>query len=240
LRARRAARHVVEGRGVVLHGPHGDRVEAGVREPDWQGTLPVGAPSMAWTEQVRAMTTEFARMTGIPESQMEGAQEETQRDFDALGREVRIWKIRLQPMEKRKRDHRGGIASYVVNGPFNIMWQWWLVGMVHLRPIEGVKPPHLLRPDATHEFLIASIHPDERVDIDRVEKPGFRGLRTLDPIDVQHQLAGLTDAQAEELGDLCMQAVVRGMLSPDQDWRRMWVRSLEQTAEHVRTGGHAN
>lgn len=148
--------------------------------------------------------------------------------------------------ESGKPDHRGHISQWVVTGikhettpddwagPFHIAWNWWMVGCVHLRPIEGVKEPHKQYPEAEYEFLILSIDPE--MGEPDPDTPG--SLHFLTPADVVKQFHGIDDVQAAEVVEAAVKAICQGMLSPDQDFRAAWGRAIDATVDHYARGIH--
>lgn len=127
-----------------------------------------------------------------------------------------------------------GLVSYLLHVPgAHIAWGSWLVGVVHLRPVAGMAPPKLHYPTAGHEFLIVSVNPERH---GMYADPDGGPFHFLEPADVVYQFDGLTDAQAMLLGTLAAQRIVEGMLSPDSDFRRLWVELLTRTVQHMKAG----
>lgn len=153
------------------------------------------------------------------------------RDPDITGKVARAWKIaRKDP----RPDAHATIAGWIVAGPFHPMWHQWMVGCVHLRPLEGCKPARKQYEQAEYEFLIASIHPDHEADPD---DPGA-GYALLEPIDVVEQFHGVSDRDAERICEAAVRAICDGLISPDQDYRSAWRTTLASTVQHYREGRH--
>lgn len=156
---------------------------------------------------------------------------------DALGS---AWK---STAESDVPDHQANIAAYLVTGkkhattpadwagPFHIFWNWWMVGVIHLREIEGVKPPHKQYPEAEYELMIVSLNPEAgEPDVDGA--PGT--LSFLSPVDVVEQFHGITDEQAAQVCEAAVKSICMGTMSPDQDFRSAWHRVIQQTVAQYR------
>lgn len=158
-----------------------------------------------------------------------------------MGRAGKAWKVSVGYDPKTDPpDWSGCLAQWQVNATcYHPMWSWWLVQLIHLRPIAGVKDPVIRLPGATHELVICSLDPDKRV-LDPDEKPSDDEKRyhILTPIDVEEQMAGLDDDGAVKVCELAVRAIVNGHISPDQDYRAMWREMLKNTVEHVMLGDH--
>lgn len=153
----------------------------------------------------------------------------------------RAWTVPLVPPDERPvPDWRGTVAAWIVDAPAaHPLWNFYCVCVIHLRVIDGVRPAIVRLEGATHELMILALDPGHPVPaleaFGRCESP----LRWLSPIDVMEQFIVADDAQAEHLGELATRAIVDGLLSPDQDFRRAWARAIAHTASHLAEGGHA-
>jgi hypothetical protein len=151
---------------------------------------------------------------------------------DIEGRAARAWKV-VMPSDGPP-EWSGTIAAYLVHMPgAHAFWSWWLVSVVHLRPIEGVKPANKSYEEAEYEFLTAPIHPDHPPDPD---DPGA-GFETI-AVDVAVQFNGTDDEQAAELCMMSVTLMTRGRASPDSDYRRWWTSAIRNGAKHAALGGH--
>jgi len=148
------------------------------------------------------------------------------------------WQLRLRPPGQREvRDHDATVGGYIVHAPgAHVLWSYWIVSVIHLRPIAGVRPPVISRSGATHEFLIMALDPREPLPTLDVTD-GWR-VAWLSPVDIVEQFAAADDAIAAEILDLGVRAIVDGRLSPDQDFRSAWRRTLHETATHYASGRH--
>lgn len=135
-------------------------------------------------------------------------------------------------------DHTACLGSWLVNVPgAHPWWSHWLVSVIHLRDIPGVKPAFKKYPDAGFEFAIYSINPDKcpQPDPDDIAN----GFPLLTPVDVQEQFHGVSDRDAWRIAQSGIEAMVHGRISPDQDFRPMWNRLIVGTVSHFRQGKHA-
>jgi len=105
-------------------------------------------------------------------------------------------------------------------------WHTYLVSIVHLRPVEGLPPPNLAHPDASHEIMIQAMDP--RADLG-TDSPALVPPRSvLQPPNLVHQLRAQSDAQARTLFDAFVLAIAQGELSPDTDFRRSQLAWFER------------
>ncbi len=155
------------------------------------------------------------------------------REPDLAGPCGRAWKM---PNKNELPSHQAHISSWLVNRPgAHPFWQWWVVSMIHLRDLPGVPAAHRHYQDAEFEFTIFSIDP-ERCPNPQPDDPN--GYPHLVPLDVVEQFHGVSDADASRICLSAIQAIVQGILSPDQDYRQSWKESIRQTVEHFASGRH--
>jgi hypothetical protein len=157
-----------------------------------------------------------------------------------MGRGGTAWRLRLRPLGERGRpDFDGTVDGFIVRVPgAHVLWDHWMVSLIHLRPIAGVKPAHLSESDVTHEFMIVALDPDQplpALDVDATFTPKW-----LRPIDVMEQFAAADDAVAAQILEDAVRAMVDGVASPDQDWRAWWKRAIADTAQHYADGTHGD
>lgn len=148
-----------------------------------------------------------------------------------------------QPAKLNDPAHAGCLRAWVINGPFHPFWSWWMLAVVHLRPIEGTPTTKKHYPEAEYEFMIVAFNPERGVpDIDAIERDEDWGDKNipkfLTPFEVVQQFHGTGDENAAKVCDLAAWAIGHGMLSPDQDYRTRWQRAILETVEHMTDGGH--
>lgn len=128
------------------------------------------------------------------------------------------------------------LAIYLVHYPgAHQLWDCWMVATCHLRPVEGMPPPVLHFPEATHEVQFLALDP-EHMPVPNPEWPP-EGLRFLTPIDLVWQ-GEMTDDEAERLVQDAVKVMCKVGPPPESDYAAWWRRALPNTLEHYRTGGH--
>lgn len=145
------------------------------------------------------------------------------------------WPVRMGPLGTRGSvDLDAALAGWIVLAPHaHPLWRYWMLSVVHLRPLEGGKPPQLRFPEATHEIVIMALnpeHPPPPLD----HSPNWP-VHYLTPIDVCEQIDAPSDAAAVEVAEWCVRAICNGA-SPDQDYRAWW-RNAIATRNLAGSGG---
>lgn len=152
------------------------------------------------------------------------------------GRMGRAWLLPL-PDPPRLPDHGGSLAGWLVEASgYHPLWCRWFVSVSHLRDMPGVPPAEKNFAEATHEFMIVSLNPDHYADHQNLAPTKGWGL--LVPADVVEQFEAPADQYATRFCELAVRAIVDGHLSPDQDYRRLWTRTVSETIRHMREGKH--
>jgi hypothetical protein len=151
---------------------------------------------------------------------------------DVEGPYGRAWRLATP-----KPEHAACLGSWIVNVPgAHPFWEHWLVALVHLRDVPGIPPAHKKYTSAEFEFSIQSINPETCPEPDP-DKSGD-GYPLLRPIDVVEQFHGLSDHDAQRVVDRCIEAMLHGRISPDQDARTLWNLAIQETVAHFRSGKH--
>jgi hypothetical protein len=146
----------------------------------------------------------------------------------------RAW--RWERFTGRTPDQAATLALWVLNCPgAHPFWSWWVVSVIHLREISGVRPATITRPGATHELIVGALNPDKPVPDPRDTDPR---VQFLTPIDVIEQFEVRSDVEAALICELGVRCCCAGELSPDQDFRSLWSRRIQATAEDMRNGCH--
>lgn len=148
------------------------------------------------------------------------------------------WRLRLLPIGERGRpDKDATVGVFLVQAPYaHPIWSYWVVSIIHLRDIVGVKKAHLQFPEATHELAIVALNPEEQLpslDITVNWK-----IHRLTPTDVIEQFKVSNDAIADQILELSIMRIIDGTISPDEDWRAVWKVCIEMTAEHFNNNLH--
>lgn len=133
-------------------------------------------------------------------------------------------------------DHTACLGNWLVNVPgAHPFWEYWLIVVIHLRDIPGVKPAYKKYPEAEFEFSIHSIDPERCPSPD---PDGGVGFPILSPVDVVEQFHGISDRDARRVAEAGVTAIVNGQVSPDQDFRSLWGMLITGTVEHFKQGAH--
>lgn len=116
-------------------------------------------------------------------------------------------------------------------------WNNYLLSIVHLRPIDGVKAHHRV-PKATHEVFVIALDPETNPIPTDEKSWGF-----LLPPNVQEQVELPSDDDAIRLLDQAAHAVCSGLLPAEiplvgavEPWRTVLIK----TAAHYRGEEHAS
>ena len=113
------------------------------------------------------------------------------------------------------------LGGWIVHVPgAHPMWSYYLVSVVHLRPMED-REVDLQFIGATHEIGVLALDPDHTPDPDDPET-----FKHLEPPNLIQQLGGLIDSQALSITRQLVTAFVYKELSPDTDHRscqKAWI-----------------
>lgn len=148
--------------------------------------------------------------------------------------------VDLARVEHQRPDTEATVALWLLTCPgWSPVWTQYVLAVIHLRPIEGVPPAHMDRSDASHEVMLVALDPTlgtVSADSYLTVSPPF-----LTPINVRHQVTGITDEDARRLAGIVAAAVVHGLLVPEPEGilgaRERWALTLDSTVEHYRTDG---
>ena len=141
------------------------------------------------------------------------------------------------------------VSWWLLTGDWHPIWPQFILGVVHLRPVEGQPEAKLHFPGATHELLVVALNRGDgaRPVCHSVETLVAGGLRAvggyLRPVDVVHQFTA-TDDEMRELADLAAHSCVDGVLNPSTDdarefFREQWLTACVRTLAHMRGEEHA-
>lgn len=131
-------------------------------------------------------------------------------------------------------DH-AGVGSWLVHAPgYHLAWSWYAVAACHLRISEGLPPPALAFPSATHELQVLALDPEHEPHPDDPQS-----MRWLTPPNVVEQFQVASDDDAASLVKSAVVAIVLGSISPDSDFRRAWKAWVARAARACRDGATA-
>lgn len=137
---------------------------------------------------------------------------------DIIGEHGKAWRCDLEAFRKKYHNPEDAtVCVWIVYAPWaHPVWNSYAVVLVHLREMEGAKPPTLAFPGATHETLILAVDPklqlDVAVAVPYLMPPNFVGQLKVDSDDAA---AARVEAEVRE--------ICAGRLNPDTDAIRQWV-----------------
>lgn len=135
-------------------------------------------------------------------------------------------------------DQQATVTSWFLDCPAQSpAWSHYLLSIIHLRPIPGVRPAVIREPHATHEVMVIALDPRGNPHPEDTET-----WRFLTPVNVCEQVQLPSDADAVELAADCARAVVNGVLwaePPLSGQKEPWRTVLLKTAAHARGEEHA-
>jgi len=111
------------------------------------------------------------------------------RDPELKGIGGKAWLV----TQRRTKDQSACLVAWLLVGGWHPLWTYWLISVVHLRPIEGVKAAHKDYEAAEYEVIIASLEsppscPDVHPDPDNLGT-----IKFLTPLDFGLQFDGESD-----------------------------------------------
>lgn len=125
-----------------------------------------------------------------------------------------------------------GLGAWLLFCPgVHAAWSYWVLGLVHLRPVDGIPEARKSYPDAEYELHSMALAPDFEPDPDKPDS-----LHIMTPLDFAHQFHGVTDEQAKHMLDRFVDLVLLGRIAPDSDYARRWRAFIDGTVEHLTTG----
>jgi len=131
-------------------------------------------------------------------------------------------------------DQEATVATWFIDAPGQSpAWRHYVLGVVHLRPIEGqTRPPVVTEAGATHEIIMYACDPELDPTPDDMES--WEPLR---PLNLVAQFQVPDDEAARSLLRLTAQAVVEGRLwaePPLSGQTEPWHTIISQTSAHFR------
>lgn len=133
----------------------------------------------------------------------------------------RAWRVNLDLIRaKVKQVDDAGVALWIVEAPWaHPFWHSYFVSVVHLRPIEGGRPPNLADPRATHELMIFAMDPAKPRHPQMI---GDMAWQWLHPANFGAQLLEMRDEDAATRLEGAVSLIVEGELNPDTDAMPQW------------------
>jgi hypothetical protein len=114
--------------------------------------------------------------------------------------------VQLEPSDPK--DWLASIGTWFIYAPGQSpAWRHYGLSAIHLRPIDGVKPPVIREAGATHEFMLLAMDP--RTNPVPHDPQSWSFLR---PLNLIEQVALINDAAALRILDMCALEVTKGRL----------------------------
>lgn len=151
---------------------------------------------------------------------------------DLTGQQGYAWRLPDSIALRSGKPH-AQVAQWVMQAAYaHPIWHSYVLSLVHLRPVSGLRPPLIMVPDATHEFMLYALDPGHPIDFER--------LRCLQPMNFAAQFKSDDDAAAIRRIEETVQDVIDGVLSPDTDFRWQWYARFGDacSVRRMRTRAH--
>lgn len=138
--------------------------------------------------------------------------------------------VTLEPTDPR--DYIASIGTWFIEAPGQSpAWRHFVLSAIHLRLIEGVKPPVIREAGATHEFMMLALDPAKNPEPLNPTTWSF-----LLPFNLEEQVTVYSDAAAAQILDLCASNVAHGHLWAEpplsgqvEPWRSFLQRLASQS-----------
>lgn len=140
------------------------------------------------------------------------------------------WELSIEDLRKKagvSDNDDCSVAAWVVFCPWaHMLWSYYYISAVHLRPTAKFPSPKILLMGATHEIFVAALDPQKVPNLDNpcntwLKPLNFAGQWIVNernnPIDLDKAAALKVRRSVEE--------ILSGVLSPDTDYRSLWVRA---------------
>lgn len=140
-------------------------------------------------------------------------------------------------------DNPATLDAWIITAPmWHPLWSQYMLSVITLADVPGMGPAVKERPDVTHQVIVVALNPDHGpyTPASVAEKK----IRYLTPGNIGEQFTA-TDQQALDMGVLCANAVVGGILCPEtadapERIRGFWAQSIQRTLDHARDPHHGS
>lgn len=114
------------------------------------------------------------------------------------------------------------VVHWMVEAPWaHPVWHSYSIILIHLREMPDKRVTKKYFQEATHEMWIHALNPDENLNA-LVDTGVPKGVLLL-PINFGAQIAAASDEEAAARIKTSVEEILAGTLSPDTDFRQMWV-----------------
>lgn len=144
---------------------------------------------------------------------------------------VRAWRVSV-PAPTPEKPH-ATIASWIINGPFNLHCTRWVMMVVHLRNEPGILPAKHTKSGTTHAFMIYAVHPIQG-PLDPENFP--ESVNFCHPAEFEADFVAANDEDAKMVLESAVRMVASGQASPDRCNAKAWGKLLEEIAAFYARG----
>jgi hypothetical protein len=161
-----------------------------------------------------------------------------QRAPDIEGEGGSVWRLNIVSPEARQRPEQHALVGlWLLHAPHaHILWEYYVVHLIHLRDIEGVQSAHRNTPKMEYQVDVFTLNPEAPLPLMLELEQGAlseRKLSILHPADFEAQFEPVGgDHIAYDIVDELCGFVAKGKLSPDSDYRSQWALHLAGRAMH--------
>jgi hypothetical protein len=141
-----------------------------------------------------------------------------------IGIRGRAWRVDLDAIRKRVTPDKvedACVEVWIVEAPWaHPFWHSYVVGLIHLRPMEDGRDTKFHIDGATHEMWVDALDPDQ------MRQPAIKGethWSPLQPTNFAAQFIADTDDAARACVQAAVHMICRGLLSPDTDFTWRWI-----------------
>lgn len=139
---------------------------------------------------------------------------------DVEGPRASAWLVDLARVEPKG---DALLRAFLVHAPgAHPWWDWYLITLVHLRSGPGLPEPVKAYPEAEYEIAVQALSPGDPSNRRSYDPDTDWSFERLTPPNVVEQFHGLSEPGSRILLDRLINAITRGILSPDSDHRKLW------------------
>lgn len=120
-------------------------------------------------------------------------------------------------------------------------WSQYTLAVITLADVPGMPAAVVEQPDMTHQIIVMAMNPDRGPYTP--DSFAEKTVQYLTPGNIGEQFPA-TDDRAVEIAELCVRAVVDGVLNPETAdsparVRALWSQTIQRTLDHDPNPGHS-
>jgi hypothetical protein len=149
----------------------------------------------------------------------------TELEPQIIGMHGKAWQCDVAAMaaDCGQKNNGACLGTWIIHAPWaHPFWQYYALSLVHLRQIEGMPPAKIMLPGAIHEIFLFALDPAHMPEIDKMP-------HLLHPANFGAQWIAENDEQAIKHVMGVVQEICDGLLSPDTDFKREWVKRFSDS-----------